>query len=135
MSDKLVLVVDDNEDVRTMLCALLEIHNVNVKPLKDGSDALVFLKQNPSVKPILLISDLMMNQVDGIDLLASIRKDKSYDQMMFVLHTGADLSVFSSLLKPYKIDAIIPKPSNPDRLEAELLKLIDKASAMASKAA
>ena len=66
-----VLVADDNRDMREYLCRLLAPY-VDVTPAADGAQALALVRAE---LPDLVLSDVMMPQVDGLELLARLRAD------------------------------------------------------------
>ncbi len=72
-SDIRILVVDDNVDMRIYLRRLLERQYV-VETVKDGLEALTFIHKNP---PDLIITDVMMPNLDGFELLKQLRADYS----------------------------------------------------------
>jgi CheY-like chemotaxis protein len=106
-----VVIVDDNCEVREFLRFIIEPLGYTVAEFADGASALYYIK-NPrhSKRIVSVISDLMMNKKDGIDLLAAIRTNESLKNLKFYLVTGADLNVFKNLVQPYHIDQVIEKP-------------------------
>ncbi len=66
-----VLIVDDDESIRDMLSIVLKDENYNVLTAEDGKKALIHLKKN---KINLVISDIKMPDMDGIELLNIIKK-------------------------------------------------------------
>ncbi len=66
-----VLVVDDNADMRQYLSRLLGVH-YRVRTAMDGAAALVAIQ---SEAPDLVLSDVMMPQIDGFELIRRIRAD------------------------------------------------------------
>ena len=67
-----VLVVDDNADMREYLVRLLRGAGHRVTALADGASA---LEQTRSRLPDLVVSDVMMPGVSGLDLVAALRRD------------------------------------------------------------
>ncbi len=67
-----VLVADDNADMREYLTDLLETHGYAVTGVTDGRQALAAVRAQ---LPDLVISDVMMPRLDGLQLLAALRKD------------------------------------------------------------
>jgi DNA-binding NtrC family response regulator len=78
-----VMVVDDEENIREVLSNYLESMNYSVETAEDGEDALQkFQKGNFD----LIISDLLMPNIDGLELLKRIRGiDKD---VIFLMITG-----------------------------------------------
>jgi CheY-like chemotaxis protein len=65
-----VLVVDDNADSRSVLRQLLEMHGARVWSANGGREALVILER---ADPHVLVSDIDMPNLDGLDLVTCIR--------------------------------------------------------------
>ena len=66
-----VLVADDNSDLRTFLASLLAPY-YNVQTVADGREALAAVRAH---KPDLVLSDVMMPNLDGLGLVRALRED------------------------------------------------------------
>ena len=72
MSKEVILIVDDNEDIRLFVRKSLEEEGYQVVEASDGNQALeVFAKTNP----VLVVLDLAMGQPDGFEVCREIRKN------------------------------------------------------------
>jgi len=69
---KTVLVVEDNQDARELLAIVLAAEGLSVITAGDGQAALNILRQRT---PDLIITDIQMPLVDGIQLIRRIRED------------------------------------------------------------
>jgi PAS domain S-box-containing protein len=69
---RLILLADDNADMRTYLRRLLLTAGYRVVAVTDGELALAAVKQ---LRPHLVLSDVMMPKLDGFGLLAELRRD------------------------------------------------------------
>jgi len=78
-----VLVVDDEENIREVLSNYLESMNYDVQTAEDGQDALDKYQKGEFD---LIISDLLMPNVDGLELLKRVR-DMDKD-VIFLMITG-----------------------------------------------
>ncbi|MCK5520649.1 MAG: response regulator, partial [Candidatus Marinimicrobia bacterium] len=67
-----LLIVDDDASIRNVLKESLENEEYDVATAKDAFAAIEYLKEN---KVDLIISDLMMPEMTGSELLQKIRKD------------------------------------------------------------
>jgi CheY-like chemotaxis protein len=67
-----VLVVEDDPDIREALCALLEDEGYNVYSAENGQTAACLLSNRPP--PSVVITDLMMPNMDGWELIERLRK-------------------------------------------------------------
>lgn len=72
---KTVLVVDDSESIREVVKFTLENNNYDVVLSHDGKDALNYLDGRHLD---LIITDLHMPEMDGIELIKAIRKTHEY---------------------------------------------------------
>ncbi|HEX2462506.1 MAG TPA: response regulator, partial [Vicinamibacterales bacterium] len=62
MHSRPILVVDDDDDVRNMLCAVLAAEGYPVVSAADGVEALTRMRHDP---PALAVVDMMMPRMDG----------------------------------------------------------------------
>ena len=82
LQDKVVLVVDDEPGIRKTLRAYLENEGYEVSTLADGVDVISNVR---SVAPDVIILDVMLPGIDGIEVLRQIRQESS----VFVLMLSA----------------------------------------------
>src|SRR5581483_5487644 len=78
---ELVLVADDNADMRSHLVRLLR-KRYRVHAVADGVEALEAARR---LLPVLIISDIMMPRMDGFELLQSVREDSALTDTPVVL--------------------------------------------------
>ncbi len=71
MSKKLILVVDDDRDLVVLLERILVEEGYQVATAYDGSSALTLLDEQ---KPDLIILDIMMPGINGLEILNSVRQ-------------------------------------------------------------
>jgi two-component system, cell cycle response regulator DivK len=72
MSGKRVLVVEDNELNLRLFCDLLTAHGFTTEPVRDGRDALNKAKE---FSPDLIIMDIQLPHVSGLDLIVALKGD------------------------------------------------------------
>ncbi len=80
-----VLIVDDEPESRSRLRALLQEQGHAVSEASNGLDALEVARRQP---PDLVISDILMPQMDGFALCRAYRADPALAQAPFVFYTG-----------------------------------------------
>ena len=68
----IILIVDDHESTRSLLARLLTEDGYQTEAVAGPAEALAFLK---TTKPALVITDFSMPEMDGLTLLAEMRKD------------------------------------------------------------
>lgn len=72
---KKILIVDDSESIREIVSFTLENAGHDVVKANDGQDALKFLNGD---KIDLIITDLHMPVMDGIELIKKVRQNETY---------------------------------------------------------
>jgi CheY-like chemotaxis protein len=80
--DRLILLVEDEDVLRENLKEILELYDYNVVAFSNGLDALNFMNKN---EINLIISDLMMPQMDGHELLGKIKSTPHLSAIPFIL--------------------------------------------------
>jgi len=110
-----VLVVDDNMDMRDYIGRLLMRH-YRVETAANGKEA---LEKIPLVQPTLIISDIMMPVMDGIEMLNSIRRDPVRGRTPVILLSarageeakiqGYDLGADDYLVKPFSARELLAR--------------------------
>src|SRR5262249_20835696 len=86
----LVLVVDDDADVRAMVRTTVESVGMRVADAANGKAALDWLAANPM--PSLVLLDLMMPVMDGFAFLDKVREDDRYVDLPIVVLTAKELT-------------------------------------------
>ena len=134
-SDKeLILVVEDESIARNNLVHILEKEGYDVIPAPGGAEALDLLKTRNFD---LVITDLKMEQVDGMTVLAESRKcDPLTEVILITGYATVDSAVFAMkagayhyIAKPFKIDAvrkIVAEALLKRRLQLENTQLKEK---------
>jgi len=104
-SDKHVLVVDDDDAIRTMVERVLRRERFRVDSARDGFEAIQKLSRN-NYSAIIL--DLMMPRVDGLGVLRYIERERPEVGKVIVM--TANISVAAEAAKAASVSAILPKP-------------------------
>lgn len=116
-----ILMVEDNPgDVRLTLEALKEskVRN-NLSVVQDGVEALAFLRRQgryaQSPRPDLILLDLNLPRMDGIEVLAQIKADSDLRRIPVVVLTASQAE--EDILRSYDLQAncYITKPVNLDQ--------------------
>lgn len=113
-----VLVVDDDADIRTMLVRALGA-KYTVYEARDGLDAREILTRMPT--PDAIVCDVMMPRLDGLSFAKLVRKDDELQRIPFLFLTarGSPIDVVSGInagarhyvTKPFKIADVMTKVS------------------------
>ncbi len=118
-----LLLAEDDADTAAFTVSVLET-NFKVIHANNGTEALSIIREN---LPDIVLSDVMMPQKDGIELLADIRSDELYSHIPVVLFS-AKASLESRIQAlGYGADAYIAKPFLPDELRLTVNNLFNTA--------
>ncbi len=82
-----VLVVDDDEDIRTVIELTLGLKGYDVRGAEDGLDALEQLHADDA-RPSVILLDLRMPRMNGIEFLHALRSDPALAAIPVVVLTG-----------------------------------------------
>ena len=117
-----VLVVDDAEGIRTYLANLLELKGYDVDTAEDGRRALALLEGGAA--PDVIILDVMMPGIDGIETLRRIRELDEEAPVVMLSVVGKA----STIVEAMKLGAVdyLNKPFEEDELELTLDKVLEK---------
>jgi CheY-like chemotaxis protein len=119
---KRILIVDDMDENLYLLRALLEGHGYEVEEARNGNEALSRAKAHT---PDMIISDILMPEMDGFTFCTIIKKDEQLRQVPFIFYTATYTDERDEKLAlTMGADAFIVKPTEPDefmrRVEAIL---------------
>lgn len=126
-----VFIVDDSATARTALRLILETsEDINV--LGVASNPLIALKRMVKTWPDVIISDIEMPEMDGIEFLHYIQKNKPTPFIVFSNHTGSSAVTSVEALARGALD-IIPKPNfgNSQSLEEASIEILNAVRAAA----
>ena len=80
-----ILIVDDNETNRDILCTRLAVHGFDLSQASDGEEALAAVRER---LPDLILLDVMMPKVDGIEVCRRLKTDADLPFIAIVLVTA-----------------------------------------------
>lgn len=121
--EKKILVVDDEPDIREILEIYIADLGYDVTTAEDGLAAFdTFKKEGFPV----VVTDIKMPGMDGIDLLRAIKEEEPDTEVIMVTGHG-DLELAIKSLK-YEASDFITKPVNQDVLEVSLNRAFEKAA-------
>jgi DNA-binding NtrC family response regulator len=118
-----ILVVDDEMIVCESCQRILQEENYEVECVFSGQEAIERMKANPFD---IVITDLKMPGIDGMEVLKSIRED--YPDTVVIMITG--FSTVETAVEAMKLGAFdyIPKPFTPDEVSIVVKKALEKRS-------
>ena len=108
-----VLVVDDDEDIRTLLCLVLESEGYRPIPAGDGIDALQIL--NEQEPPSLILLDIMMPRMNGEELASALKASPRFSTIPVIVMSGDNNArektrtcrAHACLVKPVDLDLLL----------------------------
>jgi two-component system chemotaxis response regulator CheY len=110
-----IMVVDDSMMVRAQVGRALVQANFEVIEAKDGQEALEKLRQIPGIG--LVVCDVTMPRMSGLELLQELANDTSVQRVPFVMLTtegqaeriqrAKELGAKAWILKPFKADLLV----------------------------
>lgn len=108
--EKLILVVDDEQDIRDLLIYNLKKEGFKTLAAKNGKEALVFL-ESEKIDAILL--DLMMPVMDGLETCRIIRNSEKFKDVPILFLTAKDSEIDEILALEMGSDSYLKKPISP----------------------
>jgi DNA-binding response OmpR family regulator len=116
-----VLVVDDDEQIRTLVSWQLEAEGFTVRGAADGATALNAVEADP---PDLVVLDLSLPRVDGLDVLARLRRTSAIP-VIVVTGRGGETDRIVGL--DLGADDYLVKPFSPGELAARVRSVLRRA--------
>jgi adenylate cyclase len=112
----LILIADDNEANRDILARRLEVHGYQLMTAADGEEALICAREK---LPDLILLDIMMPKMDGLEVCRQLKADKSLPFIPIILVTaradtkdivaGLDVGGDEYLTKPVDQAALVAR--------------------------
>lgn len=129
MNDKKVLIVEDDSDVVDYLRNLLQKYFV-VHTAMDGVEA---LNQLETLRPDLIVCDILMPVMDGLEFTSRIRRHDEFKDTPIILLTALISDEKRIKAVEYGADAYITKPFEPQLLIASAVQLMQQRSMLKNK--
>jgi DNA-binding response OmpR family regulator len=127
MSEKLITIVDDEEDIVELVSHHLKREGFKVKEFHNGRDFLSFLE---SVVPDLAVLDIMLPGIDGLEICRMLKSKTSTSSVPIIMLTAkaseADVVVGLEL----GADDYIVKPFSPRELVARVKTVLRRTTAI-----
>jgi DNA-binding response OmpR family regulator len=116
LQQKRILVIDDEVNVANLLRMNLEAEDYQVMMAFDGVEGLLQIETDP---PDLIICDVMMPRMDGLELCNKVRGDTATDAIPFIFLTartekletleGFQMGADDYITKPFDMDMLVAK--------------------------
>jgi CheY-like chemotaxis protein len=113
MSEPLILVAEDERDIRDLIVFTLQLSGFNVVEVPNGEEA---VKKATEVSPDLILMDVRMPKMTGYEACKALKKQESTKDIPVIflsakgqdteINTGLELGAEEYLLKPFAPDEL-----------------------------
>lgn len=114
-----ILVVDDDKDIVELMSIYITNEGYSVEKAYSGKEAITKLNTNPDIG--LMVLDIMMPGMDGLEVLHEVRRDSQIPILMLSAKTD-DLDKIQGLIQG--ADDYVTKPFNPLEVMARIKSLL-----------
>jgi DNA-binding response OmpR family regulator len=118
-----VLVVDDSDVIRQLICVNLELEGFEVVTAVDGQDALDKIHE---AAPDVMTIDVKMPRLDGFDTVARLRADPRTSGLKVAMVTACAQESDIVRGREVGVDAYVTKPFDPATLVRTVRDLVDR---------
>ncbi len=115
MNKAKILIVEDDPNLLEGIRAVLELEHYTVLSAENGEQALMMLSVQPTL-PDLIVSDIMMPRMDGVQLLENVRQNQAWVAIPFIFLTARNGKIDLLLGKKLGADDYLVKPFDADDL-------------------
>ncbi|GAB4256562.1 MAG: DNA-binding response regulator [Phyllobacteriaceae bacterium] len=130
MSDTKILVVDDEPDILEILTYNLKKEGYTVFTAKDGKEGLELARKE---LPQLIILDIMMPELDGVEVCRILRSEDQFDNTVIAFLTARDEDYSQIAALDVGGDDYITKPIKPRVLLSRVKALLRRAGNLAGE--
>ena len=123
MSGEPILIVDDNAVNLKLMRILLEGEGYTVRTAIDAEDALAVLRE---FQPRLILTDLQMPSMDGLELTRRLKKDPALAEIVVVALTAYAMKGDEGKALEAGCDGYITKPIDTRTLTATITTYLEK---------
>jgi len=116
-----ILLVDDEEDILEILKYNLKKENYEIETARDGKEA---IDKAHSFKPDLIVLDIMMPDMDGIEVCTRLREDSDFDETLIAFLTAKNESFTQVAALENGGDDYITKPIKPNVFKSRIKALL-----------
>jgi DNA-binding response OmpR family regulator len=116
MREPLILVAEDERDIRELIVFTLQMAGFNVVEVPNGEEA---VKKVPEVKPDLILMDVRMPKMTGFEACKALKQQENTKEIPVIflsakgqeaeISTGLDLGAEDYFLKPFAPDELIKR--------------------------
>ena len=125
MAKHKIVVVEDDENIRELISFNLKSANYSVTEAETGEDG---IKQVQKTKPDLILLDLMLPEMDGLDVCRQLKSDADTRDIPIIMVTakGEESDIVTGL--ELGADDYVTKPFRPKELVARIRNILRRMS-------
>jgi len=121
MSDKKILVIDDDQDIIESISAVLKSEGYSVVTATNGKDGIDKFKKE---KPDLVLSDMMMENVDAGMKVAEMIKKEDKKALIYLLSSIGSATEANASVSELGFTGVFQKPVDPATLKDQVKKAL-----------
>jgi two-component system chemotaxis response regulator CheY len=119
---KVILIADDSPSIRKFISYALLSKGYEIIPVCDGMEA---LEKMPNENVSLIITDLNMPNIDGFELIKSIRSNEEYKDIPIIILSSLAGNTDIEQGLCYGANSYLLKPFDPNRILYEVAKYLN----------
>lgn len=121
MSDKKILVIDDDPDILDSIKAVLSSKGYRIVTATDGKDGVEKFKNE---KPDLVLCDMMMERVDAGSKVAELIKKEDKTTPVYLMSSIGNATATNISVSELGFTGVLQKPVDPDTLLMQVKKAL-----------
>ena len=125
MESRKVLVVDDEIHIVHVVAIKLRSNGFEVVTASNGAEA---FELACSEKPDIIVTDLQMPVMNGLELVAKLREDDRTKSLPVIMLTGRNFSIENEKKEQLGISECLGKPFSPKELLKKIVDILDTVS-------
>ena len=123
---RVVLVVDDDPEIRELVCEVLANAGLRTITASDGEEALALAGER---RPSLIVMDIMMRTMDGYTALTLLRGQPATRHIPVIILTGQEEPIYRTLSAGVGAVAHVTKPFSPDQFTDTVRRILGEREA------
>jgi two-component system cell cycle response regulator DivK len=127
-----ILVVEDNELNLKLFCDLLRAHGYAAEPVRDGREA---VKRARDFQPDLIVMDIQMPYISGLELIEQIKGDDELKRMPIMAVTAYAAKGDEERIRDAGAEGYVSKPISLMKFIGSVRALLEAADARAAEEA
>lgn len=122
-----ILIIDDDDDLRLMMCRVLKNAGHDILEAADGLDG---MRKFRAESPAIVITDIVMPHRDGLEMIREIRCAGSQTGIIAISGGGVrDGELYLTISQEFGADAIVQKPFRAAELVSVVERVAERAGA------